>query len=219
MALTWKVAAGAELATRTKQCTMSIMLDLSKAFERIPHAILYAHGVALGFCRRLIRMSLKAYRLPRRIGVNGIFSRLVLALQGVTAGDTFATTYMRLIMLSVMDRGHTLWRELLFELYVDDASIAGAGRQPKRLARRVATAVDFMVTYLQVGIKLEVSSAKSKAVGSLLAMGRHLVRKSRSGKLTAVKNSKLLGTTAAGGRQAMPRPVFPLAKVVLLVGA
>ena len=69
----WKQAASAELAAAasSKVGYGVALLDLVKAFERVPHHILVRSAIKLGFPMWLLRLSLAAYRLPRvlRLGL------------------------------------------------------------------------------------------------------------------------------------------------------
>ena len=78
----WVAAFEAEQAAAAGADYVSALLDLVKAFERIPHAHLLSHAKALGYNLRLLRLSLAAYRLTRRISINGLVSRPVIATRG-----------------------------------------------------------------------------------------------------------------------------------------
>ena len=51
----WKLAAAAEYARATGQSIVSIMLDLEKAFEKIPHDALRAAAQTYGFSLVVLR--------------------------------------------------------------------------------------------------------------------------------------------------------------------
>ena len=75
--------------TQGKQSAMAL-LDLTKAFELVPHYVLIRAARALGYPLWLLRLSLAAYRMTRRIGVSGVYSRACHATRGITAGSGFA---------------------------------------------------------------------------------------------------------------------------------
>ena len=78
------------------------MFDLVKAFENIPHDLLIAAAIKHGYCLVSLRLSLEAYRMERSIGMDGAYSRLIVAVLGITAGSGFATCELRLLMLDVV---------------------------------------------------------------------------------------------------------------------
>ena len=64
----------AEQAALSNDDYAMVLLDLVKAFERIPHAHLFAHGRQLGYNLILLGLSLAAYRLERRVSIGGVVS-------------------------------------------------------------------------------------------------------------------------------------------------
>ena len=52
------------------------LLDLVKAFETVPHHVLVAIAIELGYPLVLLRMCLASYRLKRSIGAKGLFSEM-----------------------------------------------------------------------------------------------------------------------------------------------
>ena len=95
----WKQAAAAEAAATAEPPVSyaQALLDLVKAFDRIPHWLLVREAVKLGYPLRLLRLSLATYLLDRVIRIGGVVSHTVVALRGITAGSGFATTEMRVI--------------------------------------------------------------------------------------------------------------------------
>ena len=71
------------------------LLDLVKAFERIPHKHLVHAALKHGYPIVLLRLSLAAYRIRRAVGVAWVFSCTLVATRGITAGSGFATTELR----------------------------------------------------------------------------------------------------------------------------
>ena len=85
-----KQAAWAELASLSRWLQYGVaLLDLVKAFERIPHWYLARQARKHGFSIVLLRLSIAAYRLARVVGVDGVFSIMMLATRGITAGSAF----------------------------------------------------------------------------------------------------------------------------------
>ena len=84
-------------------------LDLVKAFEKVPHRHVVRAAIRHGYNLTVLRLSLAAYRLPRRIGIDNMYSRSVIATGGITAGSGFATTELRLLLLDVVDATYIMW--------------------------------------------------------------------------------------------------------------
>ena len=51
----------------------------------------------------LLMWSVAAYKLARVVGLNGVYSSLLVASRGITAGSVFATVEMRIVVLEALD--------------------------------------------------------------------------------------------------------------------
>ena len=117
-----------------------ILLDLVKAFEMIPHDHVAAAARRHGFSPWILRLSLAAYRMPRAIGVGGVYSRMIIATRGITAGSGFATTELRILFLDIIDQTYRLFPTLELAVYVDDITPYTYGFSPSVVIRQVAAA-------------------------------------------------------------------------------
>ena len=148
----------------------------------------------------MIRLSIAAYHLVRAIGVDGTFSRLILATCSITAGSVFAATEFRAILLDVYASTVTLYAIICFSLYVDDGSFACADYESDAVAI-VAAATDHVAKQLedfQTGLGLTVSTTESVAVASIISLACLLSKVSATGKATTARRAKLLGTAVCG---------------------
>ncbi len=98
----WMQAAMAERAAGTKQVYGAVLLDLVKAFEKVPHQMVIVAAKKHGYPLWLLRLSLDAYRMARTVVIDGACSRLVTASRGITAGSGFATEELCCLMLDVV---------------------------------------------------------------------------------------------------------------------
>ena len=112
--------------TKGKQAAMAL-LDLTKAFELVPHLVLIYAARALQYPLWLLRLSLAAYRMTRRIGVSGVYSRACRATRGITAGSGFAVVELRILLFSCIEATYDTFEQLKREhwlwAYVDDITI------------------------------------------------------------------------------------------------
>ena len=167
----------------------------------IPHQLFVSAARKHGFSPWILRLSLAAYRLPRAIGVEGVYSRLIIASRGITAGSGFAATELRILLLDVIDQTYQLFPSLELSVYVDDITPYYSGYSPSAVVQRVARATDFLVDTLQKDYLLEVSTQKSFVLASSMKLAQRVAVASRSGKLTSKRSGKLLGTPIGGGRR------------------
>ena len=115
---------------------------------------------------RYFASALAAYRLHRAVGVDGIYSRTVLATRGITAGAGFAAPELRLLLLDLMQLLQKKWGpELVLKLYVDDLTLAWRAR-PDLLIRNLVTVVEFVIFFMKRILMMEVSRNKSNVVAS-----------------------------------------------------
>ena len=87
----WMVSFRAEAAACSQVHYAQTLLDLVKAFEKIPHQFIVEAARRLDICMATLRLSLASYRLPRVLSADGVCSRLISAVLGITAGAGFAT--------------------------------------------------------------------------------------------------------------------------------
>jgi len=196
----WQCAFRAENAMLTDQRFAQSLLDLVKAFEKVPHWALVAAARKHGYNLWLVRLSLASYRLPRVVGVDGAYSKMLQATRGITAGSVFATTELRLLLTDALDHTLSIWACVDISIYVDDATIEHVG-QGDTSAIAVAGATDAFVEFAEKELQLEVSVVKSVATGGTAAIAHLTARISRTKKLTAKTSAKLLGTPAGGKTQ------------------
>eukprot|EP00959_Pyramimonas_sp_CCMP1952_P158615 3317802-Pyramimonas_sp.AAC.1 len=71
-------------------------MDLSKAYEHIPWALLVARARELGFDMMLLRLLIRLYALPRLVTVDGAAMGWRVPQRGAVAGCSFADLCMRI---------------------------------------------------------------------------------------------------------------------------
>ena len=150
----WKQAAWAEaVAATTGLHYATVLLDLVKAFERIPHWFLVQQAATYGFNIVLLRLSVAAYKLQRAVGVEGVYSALLVAQRGITAGSVFATIEMRIVMIEALDRVVACCPCVRLTCYVDDVSLEMVGTTD-RIGQRLPQATLVFTGHLE-GASLE----------------------------------------------------------------
>ena len=102
---------------------MQGLLDLVNAFEKVPHEVLIAAAVQHGYCLTTLRLSIAAYRLPRSVGVEGKYSRIIVAVLGMTAGSGFATDELKLLFVTVVKDVQESSALIVMSIYVDDFNL------------------------------------------------------------------------------------------------
>ena len=194
-----QVAFAAENAALTDNTFGASLLDLVKAFESVPHAILAAAAIYLGYPLFLLRLCLASYRLKRSIGVDGVYSREVVATRGITAGSGTATTELRLLMLDVIQTLHLTWAsKLIVKLYVDDLTLAACGCTAF-VVKTLIDSTNLVIHMLENKLGMNVSAKKSVVVSSLPTAAVAIAEGIETKKVSPTFHAKGLGADIVGG--------------------
>ena len=208
VATAWKQGAWAELASRLSSGVhYSIaLLDLVKAFDRIPYWFLLEQALECGFDVCLLVFSIAAYRLARVFGVDGVFSCKMWASRGITAGPVVATIEMRLVMIGALDRVVAAGLHVRLTCFVDDVSIEAAGSH-KFVATNLVEATQIFTEGLE-GAEMSFSDTKNMIAASSSALLKEVVPKLARLKVKGSKRITSLGSPLAlefAGMPATPR--------------
>ena len=139
-----KLAAAAEYARATNQSIVSVMLDLEKAFEKIPHDVLRAAAQAHGFSLAILRWLLHLYRMPRSIRVGKVYTESVVATRSILPGDAFADLLLFLAIVPAIDRLKENHPEAVIGVIADDVQIAMVGKHDD-IATQLSTATALVI--------------------------------------------------------------------------
>ncbi len=197
----WQISFRAEAAARDRLSYAQALLDLVKAFEKLPHHLIAAAAKSLGYCLFTLRLSLAAYRFPRTVGIDGNYSRIIIATIGITAGSGFATTELRILLYVVVTLTQQKWPLVVLSLYVDDLTLEAWHSSQRAAQAMIAGATDQVVRHLEEILLLEVSTKKSMVVASSYKMACNASVSAKSKVLGAKRAAKLLGTGTNGGRR------------------
>ncbi len=133
----WRQAARAEAAAATTASYAQSLLDVVKAFEAIPHDWLVREALAHQYPLWLLRLSVASYKLGRVIRISGVYSAVVYACRGITAGAGLATTEMRLILISFCDYTTSQVPGTVLTVFVDDVGVEHTATAANVVRRQV----------------------------------------------------------------------------------
>ena len=169
----WKQAARAEHASTIRGAAYGMsLIDLVKAFDRVPWHVLIREARKLGYSLWILRLSIAAYKADRVIRVCGIYSQFITPQRSLTAGSAFATTELRLVLIHIVDSALMVAPLANPTLYVDDLSVEAVGGD-----RLVVTQVAaFTLTFCRKveADHMTVSRTKSTCTASTPTLGARL---------------------------------------------
>ena len=194
----WQIAFQAENAHLTDQHYAQALLDLVKCFEKIPHEELITAAKKHNYCLWTLRMTLAAYRCPRTVGIDGVYSRTIVATCGITAGAGHATTELKVLLLDLILDAYKFLSDTRLILYVDDLTVqCTAGKT--EVTYSIARATAWIIRYFEQKLKVQVSATKSVMIGSTTDVARKACKKMNTNKIKPARQGKTLGMSTAGG--------------------
>ena len=179
----WQIAFQAEAAALDTQHYAQSMLDLVKAFEKVPHHLLVLAAIKHKYCLWTLRLTLSAYRMARSIGFEGVYSRLIIACCGITAGSGSATTELRMLLIDMVNGSYVLFEGVRIFLYVDDLTLSVMHKCAKFVSDLLAQVTDWVISFFEKRLELEVSITKSAVVGDTPTMTKETHRKLKTDKV------------------------------------
>ena len=196
----WTAAFRAETAGRKAQHYAQVLLDLEKAFETVPHRQLWEAAARRGYPLSILRLSLAAYKLPRAVGCDGVYSRSITASRGITAGSGTATSELRALTIDLYDILASECPSIAQSIYVDDVNLEATAdpkhprkthrdwgisrkqalrqgvirevRAARLLTTEIAKATSLVAEFFQNDLQMRLSAAKSKVVANSGALAR-----------------------------------------------
>ena len=133
----------------------------SQGFWDYAHAELAEAAKVHNFPLVLLRLSLAAYRLPRALGISGVYQRVIMACRGITAGSGFATTELRVLMHTMIATVRKWWWATVdLKVYVDDLSLSASGSST-RIVRAMRDVLRYIAFILEHKLHRLISVKKS----------------------------------------------------------
>ena len=153
----------------------AVLIDIVKFYEQIPHDILLQEAIAVGFPLPVLRVVLSAYSGFRTLVLEGVSSAPARASRSILAGCFAAVSLGKVIMMRTLDRVTCLWSGIRLRVVVDDVSVQGVSTAA-RLPKLLVDAVSKLAFELQGRLKLPVSEAKTKVLGSNFRTRREIAQ-------------------------------------------
>ncbi len=151
----------------------------------------------MGFCLYPLRLSITPYIMRRCVGVAKVYSRVIRAGRGITAGSGWATTELRVLLVRVMDRATRLFPRAVLTLYVDDASTEAAGTTASVKHDLIGLTTAVCSGLEEVGPSR--SATKNQCTASDCTLGKHIAEKLAAYGVKFAMRFKSLGVLMGAG--------------------
>ena len=195
MVAAWKCAARAEAVRLQKGEYAAVLLDLEKAFDRVPHHQVVTAARQWGYPLGILRLSLASYRLRRVVGVGGVFSDEILPKRGLAAGSTHATRELRALMIGIFDHVQRMVGSAIMTVYVDDSTLEFAGTLST--VQKAAVEATESVCLGFEACELVLSQTKNKVVASRRQLGQAIQEGLKRWRVKWCATGKMLGVGSA----------------------
>ena len=193
----WKQAARAELGASLRLDYAAVLLDLVKAFDRIPHDWLVRQAQRYEYNLYLLRLSLAAYGLARVVRVAGVYAAAVVATRGITAGAGLATVELRMLLIEFLDEASRQCLIVTLTVYVDDVC-AEATASAERVTQQLVAVIRLIVRRF-TEMRLTFSATKNVCCASQSRIGLALVQALPELTLRYQRRVTSLGSGLGGG--------------------
>ena len=196
----WRQSLRSELGVRKKQAAATLLWDLRKFYEGMRLDLLEQRAAALGFPEQITSVCLTAYRGARFVTMASISTGPFYSINGVIAGCSMATTFVRIYVMPVFDT-LDIPRSVMLDIYIDDYGMSSVDLEHIVRQDLKEAAVSVMQA-IQQDMCCSVSEDKSAVVASNSRLGKDL--SAFLGVYAGPKPAPSAVTSASTTRQARP---------------
>ncbi len=198
-----------EAAQQRGDSSASCLLDIEKAFERVPLEHVYREGRRLGFPLAILRLILEACAFARYVTFERAVALPVSTLTAIIAGGAFATDMLFLVLVQPLDDVLVAFPAVRIYTVVDDVTIRAEGTEGA-VATQLAGAVRHVIDHLETQVGMKVSRGapwrptprtKSVAVSGEPATRKRIATSMRAMGVHVAVRVKNLGIDYAMGKE------------------
>ena len=189
----WRHSFAAEAADADNKLFAVMLFDIAQCYDILNHRILIDSAHRHEYPMSPLRMSISAYRAPRRITLSGVVSRLIMPEGGIIAGNAMATTELRCYVLDVVNQHNHANPSARLNLYIDDCAVDATADDKFSLAETLIKAGSDLAHSMESCLEMTFAGDKSAILSNSLAAA-NLIRKGM-GTLggEAIKGTRSLG--------------------------
>ena len=153
------------------QATITVLLDLAKAFESVPLSEAWSRGLSLGMPPAILRLALEVCSFTRHLVLQGEVTEGVQTFSAILAGTSFATDILYAVFVGPCDRLQECWPSLNLSLVVDDLALQAPGKKHEVGSVAAGATEQIMLELREIGFMVSAGDVwspggKTTAVGS-----------------------------------------------------
>ena len=201
----WAQSVHEEALRQRRMHSAAIMVDLTKAYERVPLARIWRRGMECGFQPRILALGLEVCAFARRLVYRGAVSKPAHTLTALLAGLGLASDFLYLFLsepIEVILQRHS---SLHVCMVADDIKMMVEGTEEQPIARKLERATDDLIQMLEEGMGAKVSRdeggkrGKTVALASSSRMEKAMATRMRKRRIGMQKKVRSLGVGFAAG--------------------
>ena len=201
----WAQSVREEAVRQRKGHSAAVLLDLAKAFERVPLQEVWRRGLERGFPKRILALGLEVCAFGRRLKYRGAVSEEVFSLTALLAGMGLASDMLYLVLSEPVEEMITRFPSVGACLVADDIKLTVEGKDPEQVAKETVKATDFLIDRLEGRMGMKVSrddghlKGKTVALASTPLVARSLCGRMKKKGINLQRKVKNLGVDFAAG--------------------
>ncbi len=195
----WQQAAVAEAAVSRGASFAQVLVDMVKAFDRVPRQRLVDEAARVKYPLHLLRLAMMAYAMPRVVMIGGVVFRIVCTTRGIAAGSGSATTELRALLIGLLDKLTTAHPAAKVQAYIDDITLNVL--RTARLAATIMIRAARMLCAVLVELGLTRSATKCQCTASTPAIGQSIAMGLSEFGIRYSDRVKSLGVGMGAGRR------------------
>ncbi len=173
----WRQEVRQEAAVSDGRQGAALLYDLDSFYETIDRDLLLQRARRTNFPEAIVRVCLALYACPRMLALDGALSREVYPEHGIIAGDTMATTLVKVYCVGALDElCYKLPPTVDLDVHIDDLVLT-AEAEPRKLLADLPEAETMLMKMIKEDLRCSVSIAKAGLVATTHKLAAELKKR------------------------------------------
>ncbi len=170
----WRQECRQEAGVADGKQAATLLYDMSNFYEAVDRDLLLQRARRTGFPEAIIRVCLAVYAGPRMLQLDGALSVEAHPIKGMIAGDTMATTLVKVYCVGAFDdMCASLPPTVKLDAHIDDLVLAAQG-SPQELIQDVPKAEQLLADVIEKELRCKIAVDKAGLVTTDRRLAEHL---------------------------------------------